>query len=185
MGSDKALLTFAGKTLLERTLETAGSIATTYIVGPQDRYASFGNVIEDIYTGCGPLAGIQAALGATTTDLNLMLSVDMPFMTADFLAWLIGHASEAHELIVVPDAAGGPQPLCAVYRRGVLPWAESALATGRYKIGALFSLVPTCTIAEQTIVAAGFSPEIFRNINTTAEYEELQNRDTVVARGEG
>jgi len=186
MGSDKALLSFGGKTLLERALQTVGTVVTkTYIVGPQDRYAPFGNVIEDIYAGCGPLAGIHVGLGASTTDLNLMLSVDMPLMSARFLAWLLGYAREAREMIVVPVALGGPQPLCAVYRRGVLPWAESALATGRYKIGHLFSLVPTCRVSEPTIVAAGFSPEIFRNINTSAEYDELLNRDTVVTRGEG
>jgi len=35
------------------------------IVGPGERYAAFGEVIEDVYVGCGPLAGIHAALGAS------------------------------------------------------------------------------------------------------------------------
>jgi len=174
MGSDKALLSFGGQTLLERALRTAAAVAERIaIVGPRERYAAFGEVIEDAYPDCGPLAGIHAALGATTTDLNLMLSVDMPLMTASFLSWLLQMAKAAEELIVVPDALGRPQPLCAVYRRQVRGVAEQALQNGDYKIGKLFALAPTRYLLEQEIMANGFSITIFRNVNTRQEFEEL------------
>ncbi len=67
---------------------------------------------------------------------------------------------------------GGPQPLCAIYRREVLPAVEQALQSGDYKIGRLFSQVPTRVHHEQEIVAAGFSAIIFQNVNTPEEYEE-------------
>jgi len=173
MGRDKALLRFGNRTLLQHALQTAALVAgSTYIVGPKERYAACGAVIEDIYTGCGPLAGIHAALGATGTELNLILSVDMPRMTAGFLRWLIEQARAASQLIVVPDADGGPQPLCAVYRRSVAGKAEEALRKGDYKIGHLFSQAPTRLISEPEIVAAGFSVEIFQNLNTPEEYEK-------------
>lgn len=185
MGSDKALLSFGGQTLLERALQTAAAVAeTTVIVGPRERYAAFGEVIEDAYAGCGPLAGIHAALGATNSDLNLMLSVDMPLMTESFLAWLLQKAKAAEELIVVPDALGGPQPLCAIYRRQVRGIAEQALKNGDYKIGKLFALVPTRYISEQEIIANGFSSTIFRNINTREEFEELAISEPVTSNAE-
>jgi molybdenum cofactor guanylyltransferase len=174
MGSDKALLSIGGQTLLERALQTAAAVAERIaIVGPRERYARFGEVIEDAYADCGPLAGIHAALGATTTDLNLMLSVDMPLMTASFLGWLLQTAKAAEELIVVPDALGGLQPLCAVYRRQVRGIAEQALQKGDYKIGKVFALVPTRYLSEQEITASGFSITIFSNVNTREEFEEL------------
>ncbi len=75
-------------------MQTAGAVAgKTVIVGSRERYAAFGEVVEDVYADCGPLAGIHAALRATQTDLNLILSVDMPLMTAKFLAWLLEQAS--------------------------------------------------------------------------------------------
>ncbi len=98
----------------------------------------------------------------------------MPLMTADFLAWLVVQAKPAQELIVVPDAAGGPQPLCATYHRAVAAIAKQALQAGDYKIGHLFSRVPTRIIGEQEIIASGFSPEIFQNINTPEEYAKCQ-----------
>ena len=175
MGSDKALLTVGGQNLLQRTLQTAATLAgRTCIVGPEERYGSFGETIKDIYPGCGPLAGIHAALTASRTDLNLILSVDMPVMNTEFLQWLVTEAIRTDELIVVPDAAGGLQPLCATYRPAVVPIAEQALKAGDYKIGHLFSRVPTRILPEQEIIAAGFSPEIFQNINTPEEYAKCR-----------
>jgi len=174
MGSDKALLSFRDQTLLGRTLSLAAKVADkAVIVGPRERYAAHGETVEDIYPGCGPLAGIHAALCATESEWNLVLSVDMPLMTPEFLSWLLEQARGASELIVVPDALGGQQPLCAVYRREVRPAAEQALQSGDYKVGHLFDRVPTRILSEREIRAASFSPEVFRNVNTAQEYESL------------
>lgn len=183
MGSDKALLSLGGQSLLTQALLTSSAVASTVrISGSKDRYAKFGDVVEDIYRDCGPLGGIHAALSATSTDLNLMLSVDMPRMTSEFLKWLLERASASPELILVPDAAGGPQPLCAVYRPGALPAVTQALQSGKYKIGRLFSKVPTRVLTEQEIVSSGFSVTIFQNVNTPDEYKALvQDAGTSVA----
>jgi len=174
MGWDKALLSFGKQTLLERALHTAAAVAgKVMIVGPRARYAGYGEVIEDIFPDCGPLGGIHAALSATQTDLNLILSVDTPLLTSDFLAWLVMEARGSNELSVVPEALGGPQPLCAVYRRGLRVAAEHALKDKDYKIGHLFPRTPTRYVSEAKIRSAGFSPMIFRNANTSTEYEEL------------
>lgn len=174
MGSDKALLSFRNQTLLARAVQTAGAVVgKVVIVGPRERYAAYGEVVEDVYAGCGPLGGIHAALSASETELNLVISVDMPLMTAQFLRWLLEQAGESDDLIAVPDALGGQQPLCAVYRRPVRLLAEQALKDGDYKIGHLFPRVPTHYISEAEIRQAGFLPEVFRNVNTVEEYEGL------------
>jgi molybdopterin-guanine dinucleotide biosynthesis protein A len=102
-----------------------------------------------------------------------MLSVDMPAMKAAFLAWLLEQARRTAELIVVPETLDGLQPLAAVYRRPLRAVVEQALKSGQYKIGNLFALVPTRYISEAEIRAAGFSPSLFRNVNTFAEYQDL------------
>ncbi len=182
MGSDKALLSYGGQNLLQRALQITAAIGKkTFIVGPRDRYAAFGEVVEDVHPGCGPLGGIHAALRATETDLNLILSVDMPLMEDKFLLWLVEQARATDTLIVVPVAVGGPQPLCAMYRRRVLAPAEQALQSGDYKIGNLFSRVATRQIPEAEIVAAGFSAAVFKNINTTEDYEEILRQQPVAS----
>jgi molybdopterin-guanine dinucleotide biosynthesis protein A len=185
MGTDKALLPLGQQTMLERALHTAARVANSvFIVGPRDRYARYGDVVEDIFPDCGPLAGIHAALCITKTELNLMLSVDTPSIGPDFLAWLLEQARASSELIMVPEALGGLQPLAAVYHRSVRDVAEQALKRGDYKIGQLFSLAPTRSISEAEIRAAGFSPILFRNVNTFEEYEDLvQKEDALRVRG--
>ncbi len=186
MGIDKALLTFRDQTLLARALEIATAVSGKVVIaGPRERYATYGEVVEDVYPDCGPLGGIHAALGATQSELNLVLSVDMPLMKAEFLGWLLEQARNASELIVVPDALGGQQPLCAVYRQPVAAVAEQALKDGDFKIGNLFARVPTRYIPEGAIRDAGFSPEIFRNVNTAAEYEALLKDEAAVYAREG
>jgi molybdopterin-guanine dinucleotide biosynthesis protein A len=187
MGSDKALLTVGKQTLLERALQTAAAVANqVFIAGSRDRYAQYGDVVEDIFPDCGPLGGIHAALCITKTDLNLMLSVDTPSISSDFLCWLMQQARASSELMVVPDALGGLQPLAAIYRRRLRAVAEEALKRGDYKIGHLFALATTRYISENEICAAGFSPMLFRNVNTVEEYEDLVTKeDALRVRGDG
>jgi len=174
MGSDKALLSWAGVPLIQRTLSVARqACGQVFICGPRERYGRFGEVVEDAESGRGPLSGIQAALHATQTDRNLVLSVDLPLMTAEFLAWLVEEARVGKQEITAPDVGGNLQPLCAVYRRNVVDIVDEALAKGELKVTRLFQRTPTRIIGEHEVRAAGFEPSIFTNVNTPEEYESL------------
>ena len=176
MGSDKALLPFRGGNLLEVALGKARQVSPTpIIVGDRELYSPFGEVVEDRFRGCGPLGGIHAALCATQTDLNLVLSVDMPLMTVDFLLWLAQLAAKRGELASVPEAQGRRQPLCAVYRRAAKSVIEHALTMGDFKVDHIFSSIPTRCVPEVELLAAGFSSDIFCNVNTRDDYETVRN----------
>jgi len=177
MGSDKAFAMLEGQTLLARALDLARSVTNDVrIVGDAMKFTPFAPVVEDVFPGCGPLAGIHAALRASPTDLNLMLAVDLPFVSPALLQFLIAQAKDPTELVTVPLAARGLQPLCALYRREFAGVAEKALRDGRYKIDALFEKVRTCVVTEDELQAAGFSPQLFRNLNTPEELVEARNK---------
>jgi molybdopterin-guanine dinucleotide biosynthesis protein A len=172
MGTDKALLPFGEKTLLQLALEKAKLVSPApIIVGSRERYGCYGEVIEDRFPGCGPLGGIHAALSATQTDLNLVMSVDMPLMSAGFLCWLLETAASGQELAVVPETRQRLQPLCAVYRRAAKCVIEQALLLNDFKVSSIFTRIRTRYVQQDELVSAGFSPEIFINLNTPAEYE--------------
>lgn len=179
MGSDKAFVTLEGRTLLSRALELARSVTPDVrIVGDRAKFAQFAPVVEDLFPQCGPLGGIHAALRASQTDLNLLLAVDLPLISPELLQYLITRARGAAAMVTAAKASRGWQPLCAVYRREFAEAAEQALRTGKYKIDMLFA--PDCTqlVSEQELAAAGFSADIFRNVNTPeelAEVEEMQD----------
>jgi molybdopterin-guanine dinucleotide biosynthesis protein A len=176
MGKDKAFLEFKGRILLARALELAvGVTEEVRIVGDPRKFAAFGRAIEDLYRERGPLGGIHAALKSSSTDLNLMLAVDLPFVQPNFLKYLISIARETKALAIVPRASDGLQPLCAVYRREFGQAAEQSLAQGKNKIDALFANVETRIIEPDELSHAGFTSQMFRNLNTPEEFEKAAN----------
>lgn len=168
MGTDKAFVVLDGRTLLARMLDLARSLTSAvHIVGEPAKFTPFAPVVEDVFPGCGPLGGIHAALRASQTELNVVLAVDVPFVSLALLQFLITQARNSPtSFVTVPRAYGGLQPLCAVYRRGFAGKAEQALQGGNYKIDALFDQGTTHVITEVELETAGFSPRIFRNLNT-------------------
>jgi molybdopterin-guanine dinucleotide biosynthesis protein A len=172
MRRDKAFLEFEGRTLLSRALDLARSVASDVrIVGNREKFETFAPVVEDIFPARGPLAGIHAALRSSSTNLNLMLAVDMPFVSPAFLRFLIAQARAAPQAVVIVPRQDRRQTLCAIYRHAFAEPAEHALLAGRNRVDLLFDLVPIRVIDETELQTAGFSPEIFRNLNTPADLE--------------
>jgi len=170
MGSDKALVTLDDRTLLARALDLASSVTpNVHIVGDPAKFASFAPVVQDIFQNCGPLAGIHAALRSSPTDLNLILAVDVPFISTAFLEYLIERACRNPAVVTIAQTAEGYQPLSAIYCRQFADLADTALRAGRYKIDSLFPSTNTQIITEEELKAAGFSATMFRNLNTQEE----------------
>jgi molybdopterin-guanine dinucleotide biosynthesis protein A len=167
MGQDKALLTWEGETLLTRSVRLLQTVSNTVrIIGSVSKFPDFSEVIEDIFPDCGPLGGIHAALVHSTTELNLVIAVDMPFITAPLLTYLLTRSTDSRAMITVPRTADGWQPLCAVYRKNLQPFAEQALKARDYKIDNLFSQVKVCEISTAELAERGFSDAHFHNLNT-------------------
>ena len=176
MGTDKAFLQLGRETLLARSLKLVSAVAgEVRIVGSAAKLGDYGSVVEDIYPNRGPLGGIHAALKTSATDLNLMLAVDLPFVEVRFLRYLISRARASDAVVTVPRGGGGWQPLCAVYRRPFVMVAEESLLKGQNKIDALFRDVLAETIEEKELTRLGFSPTMFGNLNTPADWEQARN----------
>ncbi|MGD0507404.1 MAG: molybdenum cofactor guanylyltransferase [Terriglobales bacterium] len=190
MGTDKAFLEFSGQTLLDRALAVMGAVCDRVaIVGDPAKFAKYKSskcpsskgqsIVADIFPGCGPLAGIHAALVQSPAELNLMLAVDMPFVSKELLTFLFAAAAaeDNRVVITVPRTSKGFQPLCAVYRRDFSATAEQALRAGKYKIDAAFSGVAIRVIEEAELAAAGFTEKSFFNVNTPQDRVVAEGRD--------
>ena len=175
MGRDKAALTLDGRILLTIMHDLANSVTPQVrICGPRDRFGA--DAIEDIFPECGPLGGIHAALAATNTELNLFLAVDIPFVTPDFLKFLVEEARRGAAVVTVPFTEGRYQTLCAVYRREFGALAEQLLRKGRHKIDRLFAETSVRQIGEEEMTKLAFDPRMFDNLNTPEDFERAQLR---------
>ena len=169
MGTDKAFVTLDGRTLLARALDVARAVTSdVHIVGDRGKFAALAPVVEDEFPGCGPLGGIHAALRTSSCDLNVILAVDLPFVTPALLQFLIERARDsAAAMVTVPRT--GSRMAAAV--RGLSArvcriWRSTALQAGQYKIDALFDETRMHVIGEDELRSSGFRVEVFRNLNT-------------------
>ena len=181
MGRDKAFLTLGGSTLLERALAVARCVSQEVtIVGQREKFAAYGSVIEDVYRGQGPLAGIHAALSGSAFELNLMIGVDTPFLDPKFVQYLVQQArtSGATGHRAARQRSTDAQPLCAVYRREFAAVAENALRQGRNHIVPLFAGVTTREIGDVEMQELAFDPRMFDNLNTPEEWDQACRRAT-------
>jgi molybdopterin-guanine dinucleotide biosynthesis protein A len=177
MGRDKAFLDLQGRTLLERALTIARSISDNVrIVGQREKFVTYAPVIEDVYPGQGPLAGIHAALTASQSELNFMLALDTPFLDAGFARYLVEQARLSGATVTVPRIAGQAQPLCAVYRREFAAMAENALRQERNNIVPLFATVTTREIDDAELRKLAYDPRMFDNLNTPEEWDQACKR---------
>jgi molybdopterin-guanine dinucleotide biosynthesis protein A len=174
MGREKALLELRGKQLLDHLREAADQVCSDiYLVGRKEKFGS--EAIEDLFPGQGPLAGMHAALQHSQMEWNLILAVDIPLVTREFLDFLIARALRSQAEAVVPRTAKGWQPLCAVYRRSFGAHAQRALARQQNKIDALFSQASIEPVEEAEMRAAGFDPDVLlQNVNTPEDLERVR-----------
>lgn len=173
MGQDKAFLQLHGRTLLEHAIDTAKSVTPMVrIVGSHEKFATYGDVVEDAFEQRGPLGGIHAALRASATELNLLLAVDTPFVQPCALEFLIDVAANSGKMVTVPRVNGFLQTLCAVYRRSFADLAEKSLNSGKNRIDPLFTPEVAHIVTEAEMQALAFDVAMFDNLNTPDDYEK-------------
>ena len=184
-GRDKALVRFGAIPLLLQIVKLAQTCTSEVaVVAGAQKYADLdGNleIIEDRWPGEGPLGGIITGLqhSAATNhpaEWNLILSCDMPFLTAEWLKFLVDRArASAPEIeIILPHSAHGPEPLCACYRTSVADPLKNVFDLGVRKVTQALQQVRTEVLDESVWKRFDSAGRLFWNMNTPADFEEAQ-----------
>src|SRR5712671_4759625 len=140
-GRDKALVEIDGIPMLLRMRALLGEVSRPVIViAPPLRYAALGvTAVSDRWEGQGPLAGIITALLSTNesgsgAEWNLIVGCDMPFLTREWLTYLVDRALASGASIVAPQSALGLEPLCACWHTGATGKLQYAFEDGVRKV---------------------------------------------------
>jgi molybdopterin-guanine dinucleotide biosynthesis protein A len=160
MGRDKAFIDWNGRPLWQVQLEKLQQL------GPERLLISCRaeqNIVSDVEMVFDPIDANDGPLGAITRCLELVqrpllvLAVDMPWMTIEFLRERILHGGFFR-------GPHGFEALCAVYQPSMLPTMQTALAAHCL---ALQRVIEACQprVHELTEEDASF----FRNANTPEE----------------
>ena len=116
MGQDKAFIQWKGKSFLEHIINTAKQLTDNVVLsGDMQRLAQFGlEVIEDQEYGNGPVYGLASCFGKVKTDNVLVLSCDVPQISAIDLEYLVSHHTEELDVTCF-EYQGKVMPLIGIY----------------------------------------------------------------------
>jgi molybdenum cofactor guanylyltransferase len=181
-GRDKALSEVGGVAMLQRMLRLVRESGTgeVRVVGAAQKYSRFGAVcLEDQWPGEGPLGGIITALenarmDSNTSDWNLIVSCDMPFLSGEWLAFLRKRSAESSAQVVVARSAYGMEPLCACWRTDAAAVLRGGFERGIRRVSEGIALLGAEVLDEGEWKRFDSAGRLFWNMNTPADYEEAR-----------
>jgi molybdenum cofactor guanylyltransferase len=169
MGTDKGLMDFKGKKLIEYPLNLLSSFCSEIIISSNnDAYRQFGfPVVADEIEDAGPAAGLAAALIAGSNEWNLVLSCDVPYVNEEAIQFLISFAGSG--LGAVPEHDGFLEPLIAFYHRSFSWVLESDIRSGNRQMNRIIDHTDINLVDFSPILIK--YPRIFDNFNTPGDLE--------------
>ncbi|RSK27950.1 molybdenum cofactor guanylyltransferase [Bacillus sp. HMF5848] len=136
MGTNKALLSFDGKSVIQLLINRFSHDFQDIIVVTNEPhlYTTFPNVTvtTDEYYREGPLAGIHAGLLLSCNEKNVVIACDMPFATPQ-LAYNMLLSCDSYDA-VIPKLDERIHPLFACYRKSTSHIIETQLQHGKRKM---------------------------------------------------
>lgn len=177
MGRSKAALEIGAGSLLGAVIRRLeGAFAETLVCGlagapPPDVTVP---IVPDRRGGAGPLAGIEAGLGAASHARAFVVGCDMPGVTQDLARFLV--AALAHHDAAVVRLAGRPEPVCAAYSTKSLGTISTYLDAGERRAADLLGRLAVRFVDAPELVEAGIDPATLENLNTPEEYAAFLSR---------
>lgn len=172
MGRDKAEVHWNGLVLWQKQLATLKRLEPGELVisgKPAGPYFGSAEIVPDLTPGRGPLSGLEAVLSRATHPFVVVLAIDLPAMTTEFLAGLVGSAIAAGKG-VIPCIDGSFEPLAAVYRRDSLELVRRRLAGEDFSMQSFVREAVEQGLAVGRDVASG-DVTLFRNVNAPQDLE--------------
>lgn len=174
-GGDKALLPFAGATLLDRVLARMAGQGSRVLLnanGDPARFARFGLTVvaDSVPDHPGPLAGLLAGMewaARHAPDVADVLSVptDTPFLPRDLAARLAAAREAAGAEVAIAASGGRTHPVVGLWPVRLAGALRAALTgEGERRVGA-WAARHALAVAEY----GAATPDPFLNVNTPEE----------------
>ncbi len=170
MGEDKSLMKLNGKSLVEYSIDALRPICDKVII-------SSSNPAYD-FTGCetwpdelpeqAAIIGIYSCLKRSETELNIILSCDIPLMSTSMIGFLLSK-SAAYDITVPIHENGQIEPLCGIYKKSSLGILKGYISKGNYSLKECIRTASHQFISVDSQIPCN-SPNLFLNINTPSDF---------------
>ena len=163
MGTDKAFVEVGGVAMVERVaaaLAAAGCTPVLLVGGDDALLARTGlPTVPDRWPDAGPAGGVLTTLAATSTDLVVVASCDLPLLEPDVVTAVVGALQGDPALGVAVAMTDRPQLSLTAWRRSVAADVlEDRWDAGARALHELVAAVPSTTV--------DVPARALRNVNT-------------------
>ena len=173
MGREKGTLRIGNTFLYQYPLTILELICDEILVSTCDESALRVDhkMVCDEMKGIGPLGGIYSCLKKSSSELNLVLSYDMPLVNESLFRLLISEVDDFD--IVLPGLSPEmPEPLCGIYRKGTTSIMEEMISKKDFAVNHLLKrshskIVPISKDMEC------WRPDLFLNINSQEDLKHI------------
>jgi molybdopterin-guanine dinucleotide biosynthesis protein A len=176
-GRDKAFAEVDGEPIVVRSVRLLQGLFPQVLVATNrgDRFAGLGvETVADRFAGCGPLAGLHAALLACRHPHAFVTACDMPRLDVDVIRFLVARIGVADA--VVPCWEDDVEPLHAVYATRLAPTMEAFLRAGRHAMRDLLASLRVDYVAEDELRRVRGAAASLTNVNTPEELAAVGGR---------
>ena len=173
MGSDKSLMALNGKTLVEYAIDALKPLCSKVVI-------SSNNFIYE-FTGCevwpdelpdrAPMIGIYSCLKRSETDVNIILSCDMPLMSTAMLEYLLEN-SVNHDITVPMHEDNFIEPLCGIYKRSSIGILEKYIKSGNFRLNECIQ-AGSHQLVQADSNLSFYTPRLFSNVNSPEDFRNI------------
>jgi molybdopterin-guanine dinucleotide biosynthesis protein A len=157
------MLELAGKPLVRHAVKKLRRVCMDVrVLSDNAELAAYAPIVRDIHPGCGPMAGMEAALLHSVFEWNLFLAVDMPFLPSAFISgwlrvWLRESRHGGGAWVRMFTVDGHSQPGFCLVHKDVAPFLTAGLEQGQYKlVPALESAGRELAVRQGLLAGVGF-----------------------------
>ena len=173
-GSQKWKVQIDGKPVLDHLWEKCSDFGSRWVVGKNQPIDLDKPFIVDKLILRAPFNGLYTALHHTQSEWNLILSCDLPLLTATVIEqlWRKIH-NHNNSYGVIPKTKKGLEPLAGFYNRRLISLLNSKLDNKD------FSLQSLIENENFTIVTMDSDKDAFFNMNTPDDYETVVSLNSI------
>lgn len=171
MGYEKGKILLGDKLLYQYPLKVLESLCDEIIISSckknyfTENYKQLCDEIPDL----GPMGGLYTCLKKSSTDLNFVLSYDLPLMKKELFLELMKY-TDKFDIILPEMAAGNAEPLCGIYKKSVYNTFQNLIKSGNYSVHTALQKVKSKTVLINDNMPF-YQPDLFMNINKESDLE--------------
>lgn len=169
MGTEKGLVLFRGKSLIEYPYELFNKLCDEVIISSNSNSFNYlgCSVYKDEDKDFGPIGGIYTCLKTSSNEINIISPCDMPFLTIELYQLLLSNLSNFDAVLTTKDGFH-IEPLVGIYNKSTLPLFKKYIESGNSHLQELIKELNYNLIKIDSF-SCNSDESLFLNINTLSE----------------